>query len=59
MKETMAANRAREQAIAYDSAFQDFTYFAIDNFNSNITDAVKANWESFKFITSTKVLDVP
>jgi len=41
MKETMAANRIKDQTAAYNTAFENFKYFAVENFNSYLTKAVK------------------
>ena len=58
MKETMAANRAKDQAVAYDIAFSNFTYFAVDTFNKNLTSAVKLNINQFKIVMTTNILDI-
>lgn len=57
MKETMAANRAKDQASAYDTAFSNFAHFAVSSFNSNLTSAVKLNGNQFKFVMTLRTLD--
>ncbi len=57
MKETMAANRAKDQAAAYDTAFSNFAHFAVSSFNNNLTSAVKLNSNQFKFVMTLRTLD--
>lgn len=55
MQDTMAVNKAKDQAAAYDIAFENFKYFAIENFNNYLKEAVKA--ESTKFDSYISLLD--
>ena len=57
MKETMAANRAKDQAVAYNTAFSNFTHFAVESFNKNLTSVVKLNSNQFKFVMTLRTLD--
>lgn len=57
MKATMAANRAKDQAVAYDTAFSNFAHFAVSSFNKNLTSAVKLNSNQFKFVMTLRTLD--
>jgi hypothetical protein len=45
-------------SVAYDIAFSNFTYCAVDTFNKNLTSAVKLNSNQFKFVMTTRTLEV-
>jgi hypothetical protein len=57
MKETMAANRIKDQTAAYDTAFANFKYFAVENFNMYLKEAVKKGWSKFTIQSRVVVLD--
>lgn len=58
MKETMSANRAKDQAATYDDAFSNFTSKAVSSFNKTITKAVKLNSNQLKLVITTNILDI-
>ena len=57
LKEAMAANRVKDQTAAYDKAFENFKYFAVENFNKYLKEAVKNGWTKFSILSRAASLD--
>lgn len=57
MKETMAANRVKDQTAAYNTAFENFKHFAVENFNKYLKEAVKNGWSKFAILSRVATLD--
>lgn len=57
MKETMAANRVKDQTAAYNVEFENFKYFAVENFNEYLKEAVKNGWTKFTILSRVAILD--
>jgi hypothetical protein len=57
MKETIAANRVKDQTAAYNTVFENFKYFAVENFNKYLKEAVKNGWTKFTILSRVATLD--